>query len=294
MIKKYPHFSKLNLEHFKFIVDFTSAFEPYSDFNFVSLFSWNIDESTEISLLNDNLVIKMPDYLTNDHIVTMIGKNKVNESLSTLLKKDLSLKLIPQTVIGHISEPAEFELIEDPDNHDYLFDLQAHAKFEGPHLSGKRKKLKRFIREYGARTLVQKINNHDICKRRELEEVFMKWAKERKKYDADIKNENKAIVRILEKANHFELESYEILIDGEIVGFSINEVLPDRYANCHFQKCLLSYANIDVFLTNFVAKKLLEAGCLYSNWEQDLGVEGLKGLKQSYRPIKMLEKYQII
>jgi uncharacterized protein len=294
MISKYPEFSKLKLEHAQFITSFTAMFEPYSDFNFVSLFSWNINESTEIAMLNDNLVVKMPDYIDGNTIFTIIGKTNINQSLSTLLDDGCTLKLIPQTVIGHIEEPVEFQIISDDDNHDYLYDLKDHANLDSPRFRGKRKKIKRFIKEYGSRTLIRRVEDHNESKRRELENVFREWAHGRKKDITDIQNENKAIIRILENASQFELETYEILIDEKIVGFSINEILSDGYANCHFQKCLLNYANIDVFLTNFVANKLLEDGCSYSNWEQDLGVEGLKELKKSYHPVKMLEKYQVI
>jgi hypothetical protein len=63
MIPTFPVFKRLEITDkvdFKKIV---LQFEPYSDHNFVSLWSFDTKEDCEISILNENLVIKMNDFL---------------------------------------------------------------------------------------------------------------------------------------------------------------------------------------------------------------------------------------
>ena len=64
----------------------TSDFPPYSDFNFVSLWCWNLTNKTQLSLLNDNLVIRMEDYTTADIFYMFIGQSKIKNTIEILFK----------------------------------------------------------------------------------------------------------------------------------------------------------------------------------------------------------------
>lgn len=293
MIGKYPRFTRLNIDHQNQINDFTMRFEPYSDFNFVSLFSWNFNDSAEVSLLNENMVIKIPDYITEKPILSIIGTDKINESLNVLLRETRDIKLVPEPTIKAAEETVRFHFTNDLNNYDYVYDLNDQANLLGGDLKKKRNRVNRFAKNYGERAKILELNCKDRDKVLELETIIDKWGEEKQKDPTEIKNEKRAIRRCLDNAENFNLECYEILIDGKIVGFSINEILSRQWANCHFQKTLLSYDNIDVYLTNYVAKQLLAKGCKYVNWEQDLGIPGLRELKQSYKPVKMLKKYKV-
>jgi len=100
MIPVFPIFTALTLEHKSEVESITSKFEPYADFSFVNLFAWCLDTQTEISLLNDNLVIRLPDYITGETTMySLIGKTKMDESVDELLKLSDSLTLVPEQVI---------------------------------------------------------------------------------------------------------------------------------------------------------------------------------------------------
>lgn len=291
MIEEYPNYSDLNVSHSDMVQKFTSGFDPYSDFNFLSLFAWNINHTTAISTLNDNLVIVLPHYITGKPIMSILGTNKIHESIDILLRHTTGLRLVPAVVKESLNGHPGLLFTRDIDNYDYIYDLNDHAVLNGGKYKGLRKTLNKFIRTYGSAVHVQKLDLSKTSKIVELIDVYNQWYVERRKVEDEVINERKAIQRILEAGSHFNLECYEILVNDTLAGFSINEVLPNKYATCHFQKCLLSYDGIDVFLTNYVAKELLKSGCKYINWEQDLGIEGLKTLKQGYKPVNMLEKY---
>lgn len=292
-IAKYPRFTKLRIDHKNEILSVTNKFLPYSDFNFISLFSWNTNDRIEISVLNNNLVIKMPDYITEESIYSIIGDNKIDESLFKLMKITKKLKMVPEIVINSIKDTNRFDLSEERDHHDYIYHLESMHKLSGREFKWKRKRLNRSKRELEART---KIIHNSSIKESDAERflgVFDQWAKERAKNKKEISQEYKAITNILNHSAHFNLLFSEILLDNQIIGFSINEVMANGYANCHFQKVLLNQKNIDILLTNEVAKLLINNGCQFVNWEQDLGIDGLRRLKSLYYPKLMLKKFAV-
>jgi hypothetical protein len=64
MIPQFPKFKKIDLADLKEIEQFTKQFSPYSDYNFISLWAWNINDAVCISKLNGNLVVRFINYLT--------------------------------------------------------------------------------------------------------------------------------------------------------------------------------------------------------------------------------------
>lgn len=289
----FPEFSKLDSSHKNEVEFITSRFEPYSDFNFTSLYSWNINGTTELSILNGNLVLKIPDYITAELIFSVVGDNRIDETLETLFTMSDKLRLVPEIVVKSIKDKDKYRIVEDRDSFDYIYDLKNLSGFEGRRYKWKRKRLKRFEASYAQRLSLGVVNINSRESRRELHTVFDNWAKERKKQEKDVIHEKNAIENLLGNSLAFKLVALELRLDGELVGFSINEQLANDYAICHFQKSILDYQNIDIYLSNQTAKKMLDLGCKYINWEQDLGLEGLRKQKMSYAPVRWLKKYTL-
>ncbi len=292
MIAKFPKFSKLDIKHQKDVEAITSSFEPYSDFNFISLFSWNTDGSTEVSDLNSNLVIHLPDYLTGRPVLSLLGGKQIDESLNKLLSSAKELKLVPEVVIENISHKNGFNFFEDEDNHDYTYLVEEHAHLPGEKFSEKRKKYNRFVRNFSGRFDVCAADINDVSARETVMSIFDEWSKVKNKADKDIKQEKQALKILLDNSHYFDLTLLLMHVDNKPTGFSIHEPRGD-YAITHFHKTLTNYDNIDVFLTSQAAQDLLRRGCLYVNWEQDLGINSLRKAKQSYKPVKMLKKFII-
>lgn len=295
MIAKYPKFSKLQFSHKDYIYKFTAQFEPYADFNFICLYAWDFDNDAEISILNENLVIRVPDYFTLEPIFSVLGKTKIPETLRTLYERgDADIKMVPQTVVDKARVNELFDWIEDEKHHDYIFDLKTQAELSGGQFKRQRQKSSKFIRTYGGRVEVREARLDDKETAPRIMSVVNTWITKISRDQERARIEEQAIARLLEKANFLDVVCYEIIIDGKSVGFSFNEILKKKYALCHFHKTDTKYENIDVFFISYIAKELLKKGCLYVNWEQDMGIDGLRQLKKSWKPIKTLKKYTII
>jgi hypothetical protein len=293
MITTFPEFCNLDPAQRPELESITRLFEPYSDFNFTSLFAWNVDNTTQISILNQNIVIKLPDYLTGKTIYSLLGNSNIDDSLAQILEEVSALTLVPQVVVKAITNPTDFTIREAPEHFDYIYSLDDLAVLAGKKYRSKRKSISRFVRAFENTYEVKILDFNDPSALKNVDSTFERWAQEREKLDEDFVNEQTAIRKLSQSTHFLDLICLEIIIDGQVMGFSINEALDNNFAVCHFQKTILSYNGIDVYFTSEVAKELRVRGFSYVNWEQDLGLPGLKELKTSYKPVKMLQKYTI-
>ncbi|MCA1638525.1 MAG: hypothetical protein LC768_09365, partial [Acidobacteria bacterium] len=63
MIPSFPHFRNLRADDKEAVESFTNQFPPYSDFNFTSLWCWNVSEKIQVSQLYGNLIVRFTDYV---------------------------------------------------------------------------------------------------------------------------------------------------------------------------------------------------------------------------------------
>lgn len=295
MIATYPNFSKLDLSHREQIQRHTARFAPYSDFNFTSLFCWNTDGTTEVAMLNDNLVIRMPDYLDGHLVYSLLGDNQIDESVELLLETAGKLELVPEVVVQALQQTTRYKITEDEDNHDYVYELDHLAAMLGGKFKKKRNKINIFISEHQHYELsVKFIDRLDGEHRELLRQLDRHWATLSTRDEGDILAERTAIDTLLDNSDDFNLIITEVWVNGVMKAFSINEKLSDEYGICHFEKALKAHhEHLNTFLVPEVAKHLKDAGCRLVNWEQDLGLEGLRRSKSSYHPAFMLKKYTV-
>jgi len=295
MINKFPQFTELELQHRSTVELITTKFEVYSDFNFTSLFCWGTDDETKIAILNGNLIIQLPDYQDGHSVFSMLGISKVDESIKTLMDTFERMTLVPEIVIDNIRQKSKYIISEDRDNFDYIYDLADLSKLSGYRYKKLRNKKNAFLKAHENRDLkISTLTELGASSLDSFRSIMDLWAKESGKSEADITSEQTALFKLLKNQNELELIFTELYVDGQLVAFSINEVIGSKNAICHFEKALKSHHEyIYPFLIHEVAKNMLAAGCKWMNWEQDLGLEGLRKSKLSYRPVRMLKKYTI-
>jgi len=294
-IATYPRFTKLELQHRPLVNKFGATYDRYSEFNFTSLFSWDTDGSAAISVLNDNLVIRLPDYLTGEPCYSMLGDTDVDQAVATLLQETAALKLVPEVVIASLRRPEDFIICEDPDNHDYVYQVLDHVRLAGNRFKKLRNKLSRFVRDTEAtEPVVVAVGSAVDAKRLATYEALLhQWMVENDRTLDDCALEMTAIARLLEHSDSLNLVIVEFRRADRLVAFSISELLGGGWAICHFQKALRIHKYFSAFITVKEAEILSGLGCTRFNWEQDLGVDGLRTSKSIYRPVELLRKYVV-
>jgi len=296
MIPEFPKFKSIELSDKEDVENFTHKFLPYSDFNFVSMWSWDIKGKIGLSILNKNLVVQFTDYLTGKPFLSFIGKNKISKTASKLIafsKKNYqvnSLKLIPEEM-ANILDKSGFTISPDIDSHDYIYSIE-HLRNMHNWLGHRSSRgIKKFL-ELHPNYLV-KISSLKEIPKEEYREIFRRWV-ENKNIDNYLElNEYKAFKRFLEIKNE-NIEVISLYKDNQLIGFTAYEITSDDYAVAHFSKANIKHHSAIYDILNWEEAKSLDAkGIKYYNWEQDLGIQGLRYSKEKYKPCYFLKKYII-
>ncbi|MEI6316230.1 MAG: phosphatidylglycerol lysyltransferase domain-containing protein [bacterium] len=298
MIPQFPEFKKLELSDRDEIESFTKKFPPYSDFNFISMWSWDIKGEMKVAWFNGNLVVKFTDYLTGEPFYSFLGTNKVNETaaalieISKILGQKHSICLIPET-IATLLDPREFIIKEEPDHFDYIYDLAVVSKMEEEIFERKRRYIKSFLENDSFyRTL--DLSDSDALSM--IEEVNQTWIKNKVTINANFeyKNEFIALGRFLNSRSFKNVVATFLLIENKPVAYAIYEEDLNGYIISHFEKADFSYKGINDYFLQQDCAFFLEKGFHLMNIEQDLGIPGLKQSKKSFSTGMYLKKYSIM
>ena len=115
------------------------------------------------------------------------------------------------------------------------------------------------------------------------------WYAERPDAAGELAAEKAAVWEALRNHDKMDLSGGLIRIDEKVVAFTFGSPLNEDTFDVHVEKALSEYAGAYTVINQEFAKTL--SGYTYINRENDVGVEGLRKAKQSYRPAIWLEKY---
>lgn len=296
-IPTFPEFKPLELNDKEELELLVQQFEPYSDYNFVSLWSYNVKEDIQISKLNNNLVVRFSDYITGEGFYSFLGDSSLEETIDTLIKHSEFtglkpyLKLIPEKVISE-SLSSVFYIEEDRDNFDHIFSTQEIGLLSGSKFENKRNKVNFFTKNY-PQANIQILRLSDQAIHNNILKLFKVWVENKSQSLEETENELVAIKRLLEHSDKFNLIGLGVFNNNELVAFSITEIVHQNYSMFHFAKADKLYKGLYEFLYHKTAQELHKRGSLFLNREQDLGIPGLRAAKESWRPINHLKKYKI-
>ncbi len=301
MLPTFPKTKRLEISDKQDIENLTSLYPPYSDFNFVSLWSYNVHDQCEISSHHGNLVIKFNDYISGEPFYTFLGANQVTKITADLLDKCISegitpaLKLVPDCCVnGDFCKEAstDFDIKEEPPHFDYIYRVADLIALKGRKYRSRRQSVTRFMRCVPGHK-VMPLNLSDNSTKKQIISLFSLWADRKHKTARQTEIELRSILRLVETQQYFQLVNFGIFLGDEMVAFSISEKVHAGYYMGHFGKADHSYPGIEQFMEHEVAKHMHHRGCVFLNLQQDLGISGMEQSKKLWNPSLMLKKVSI-
>ena len=293
-------FKKLSISDKELIETITAQYLPYSDFNFLSLFTYDTKGSVAFVVHNANLIVRFQDYLDGTTFYSLIGHHKLQETIHDLIYYAKSsghkyeLNLVPQSVID--ADPnlhQQFKIVEDRNNFDYIVSSLELANLH-PDTHPKKHKLVSDFKATYPKLTVKPIDLSKKSSQRAIIRIFKRWRKSNNKTKKEAAAELTAIKRLLKYSHHFpHLYAIGIYKRRKLVAFNTYEVSTHGHGVSSFQKADRKYNGIYAFLTHEMAKNMVELGCHSINFEQDLGLDGLRSSKKSWHPTGYLKKYKI-
>lgn len=295
----FPQFVKLRLSHRQIIKQFTNQYAPYSDFDFTSMYTYDTQQKLRWTVLNNNLVVLFTDYLTNKPFLSFLGHHKVIKTAAVLLdyakKHSLPpvLKLVPEIVIKHSNQWSKyFQIKPDRDNDDYLVLAKEIATLPEQKYRRKLSLVNKFKRQNPGYDIKISALSKEAVQNTVLT-LFKHWQKVNHKNSDETETEFMAIKRMCQNAAKLKIFTLLIYVNDQPVAFNTFEIDHKGYAISSFQKADKNFRGIYTVLSHEVARFVYQKHCRYLNYEQDLGIEGLRLSKSLWKPAKFLKKFII-
>ncbi len=287
------------------IENYVNSFEPYSDFNFVSIYSWAKHSQAKYCITEDCLYLMLPDYTTQKPIFTLLCKKKHRQNLnlySLWLQQnnyDVRFDLVPQIVIEGLQtmlleESERWILYEDRDSFDYIIDTALTTHMYGNRYSDFRYKLSLFDRTHDDDLEIKNLNPKDKGQVMAALKLGDKWARSRNQVVDFYEDELLAYSRFLQLASSKPSIDYIAIYEkNSLIALASFEIVNKDYAIGHFLKFNPAYKGVYYKLVHEVCKRLYERKVKLINIEQDLGIQGLRSAKSHLRPVGYLKKYSL-
>ncbi len=205
-----------------------------------------------------------------------------DEELTLLFRRFGSIKNASchQAVI--LSE-AGYRVEEDRNNFDYIYLRRDLATLAGRRYAKKRNLIKQFNTEYHATSSPLNESNRDDAL----------WILDRWVADRPTPGDYDAARDALISLEELGLFGTIYHIDKNPAAFTISEILPDGKSSItHFEKSLSRYRGLAQYVNRDFASTLPDS-VRFINREQDLGEEGLRQAKESYKPLCFLKKFRV-
>ena len=173
------------------------------------------------------------------------------------------------------------------DNSDYLYERTALAELKGKAFHKKKNLVNQFLHAHEGR--VEAIGERTLA---DALSVLESW-KEKRLSRGEDEGDYVQCSLALRYWQELGLSGIVVYADGQAAGFSLGERLGNAAMyDVHFEKAVEGVHGI-YQAVNWYAARSLPEDIVLINREQDLGDEGLRQAKQSYRPCGMVNKYWV-
>ena len=255
---------------------------------FVNLFVWQDAYNTEIALKNGNLFIR---YGENNSVSYRLP---IGGNLEEGLKDIISLQNDLPTFWNPINEAFStlpkwfsdsYDIIPTRDGFDYIYKQSDLANLEGKKYHSKRNHISAFSKKYNWR--YEKITPENIEKVIECSNTW--YSQNAERLDSYALHEKEGLDLVFQNYDYLDATGGAIFIEDKAVAFTLGTPINNKVFDIFAEKALPDFATAYTVINNCFAKEL--SGYKYINREDDMGLDGLRRAKLSYRPAVILEKY---
>jgi len=256
-----------------------------SSLAFANLYLFRKKYCFEASLLENALLITGAE--KEKTFFSILGSLPQKEVLKKLLKKYHRWKNISKEQAAELSVLLPEETIsEDRDNFEYLYLRTDLAELPGRNFQKKRNLVNTFTKAYAPEEIEIKILDKNTSK--DALYVLDEWRQGKGEHrDYDYAKEG---VELHELLGFSGLVFY---VKGIPIGYCQGEILADgKSFAVHFEKAIDKYKGVYQYINQEFAKTIPK-NITYINREQDLGNEGLRQAKMTYRPVDFVKLFSI-
>ena len=278
-----------------------------SGMSFSSIYMWSREYTYRYEIIGDFLCMAGLSNFKDEEeepflfpVLPRGGKcdrKKLAETLEELIgrfrkaDRPFVMRLIPDRLREIYDEalPGRFLFIDDRSNYDYVYRVSDLAALKGKAFHGKKNHLNRFNCEYGSSCEVLPMSSSLAG---EALDLVRRINEEKEVTGCErilLEGESRMLEKTLPDFERIGLEGVALRIGGTLQGFAFGGPLGKDTVVEHVEKANVAYNGIYQKLNNEFCRSL---GDRYEfvNREEDMGLEGLRRSKNSYRPVRLISK----
>ena len=283
------------------------------DLSFANLISWKFLYSTQFAIVDNYLVFR---FYTGHHLAYMMPIPKPTRAEDGTLRvvpcDECSVNVIKairndSIAMGHpflmmgvcnymtdlIEDafPDTFEIKPDRDYADYIYTRDKLTNLSGKKLQSKRNHINKFktlYPNYEYRALTQEMIPECI----RLEQQWRNKAQDNRSFDQSIDSELRSMTRAFHRWDRLDLTGGTIWVEGQLIAFTFGCPINQSTFDVCVEKADTTYEGAFAIINQEFVKHLPEQ-YFYINREEDMGEEGLRYAKLSYKPDILLEKNNV-
>ena len=264
------------------------------EFSFANLYLWGRQSFAE---MNGNVII-FSQFDRRTVYPFPLGKADIKEAISAIIEDSRS-RGIPCRITGmshsqakYLEEsfPEKFKFHTDRGSYDYVYDINDLSELRGKKYHSKKNHLNRFI-ENNPDYKALPITEENIA----MAESFVnEWfiTKEKENPDGDYMMEKAAIKKAFKHYFEIGLEGLIIVSRGEVLALTMGSILSSDTFDVQFEKARSdvngAYTVVNYEFARYIREKYPNVRFLER--EEDMGIEGLRKAKESYKPHHLVEK----
>ena len=273
-----------------------------SKYTFTNLFMWRNLYNVSWAVENDVLFIFTENDKTFSAWQPFGAPENMQDAISKILTcakelkgdKEFILNFLEKNFVDELKKfpDAKFEISFNPAYTDYVYAAEDLATLGGRKFHGKKNHLNQFYKDYPiaeyspvtAEIIPKCLELLDDWYDTQLNDPELVNLRE------NLAHEKNAIHEIFSDYNFFGIKGGTILLGKNVAAFTFGEMLNSDTAVIHVEKAAADIRGAFTAINqNFVANEW--QGATFINREEDMGIDGLRRAKESYKPVKMIKKF---
>ena len=272
------------------------------EYCFTDLMIWKDHYDTEICFQDGFLFIRMKTFPEKIPMYLMpVGSGDLEQACRTVMADaeengvECTFCSIPEEKIPEMSRILgdDYTIKLFDGSWDYLYETKKIQTFSGKKLQSKRNYINRFCKQWEGHWTYEDI---DESNRDDAYQIHLKWCSEDEsscRQGMMYSGETCAVKIALDNLKALGLRGGILRLDGKPIAFTLGSAINSDTFVIQIEKADANIPGAYPMIAQQFAKRNCE-GYAYINREEDLGMEGLRKSKKSYRPVKLLGKYTAV
>ncbi len=265
---------------------FAASQEISCEVNFVTLLIWQLVYGTRVAFCDDCMLVRMLD---RSGFVYSLPFGNFEHGMELIFAEEEAPRFWIQegercdkfmAVYGD-----KYDIAEVRDAFDYLYLRSDLSELSGKKYQSKRNHISAFSRAYDWR--FEPISAENVAAVKVCAE---QWYSESDTHDKYLDAERNGVHLLLDNMGELTVSGGAIFVGDRAVAFTLGSPINSEIFNIHIEKALKDFATAYTVINREFARYL--SGYTYLNREDDMGLEGLRRAKLSYRPLRFVKKFR--